>query len=255
MFGSIKNLEITGILSGDSTYKAQMKKRSTHLLIYKVSGESVYYLRGKKIALIPGSVLYIPEGEAYEFEKISVGESMYYLVNFHADLENDVVPMIICNDKNEKILKIFKDMERAWRMTGTSDEDYEILSQFYRLIATAIVYRKNGYITHRQKGRIEPAVSYIEEHLYDKDLKTAELARLCVMSEVMLRKLFNVRFGMSPKKYIIQGRMQTAKAILENGEYKTVAEVARKVGYDDPLHFSKCFKEYFGTAPTNINKM
>lgn len=72
------------------------------------------------------------------------------------------------------------------------------------------------------------------------------------MSEVMFRKLFNIRFGVSPKKYIIQGRMQIAKAMLENGEYESISQVAREVGYDDSLHFSKLFKKFYGVSPTKM---
>lgn len=252
MFGRIRDLIISGVLFGDSTVKASVKKRSSHLLIYKVSGESVYYLRGHKIGLTPGSVLYVPEGEDYEFKKTSDNESLYYLVNFHADFENDIAPMIICYDKGDRILKTFKDMERLWRISGAVENNYEIISLFYRLIATMLELQKTVYVTQNQKNKIAPAMIYLEEHMYDCELRVSELSKLCGMSDVMFRRIFNLNFGMSPKKYIIQNRMQTAKAIFENGEFESVEQVARNVGYDDPLHFSKCFKLIYGSAPTKF---
>ena len=252
MFGKINNLDITGVLSGESTLKAQVKSRSTHLLIYKISGESVYYLRGKRYVLTPGSVLYVPEGETYKFKKTSSGESLYYLVNFHAEIENDVPPVIICNDKNERALKSFKDLNKKWLEIHSSDSEYEITACFYRLLSVVMSCRKHVYTTQKQKGKIELAVSYLEEHVYDKGLKISELSKLSGMSEVMFRKIFHSRFETSPKQYIIQNRMQTAKAIFENGEFESIAEVAKKVGYEDPLHFSKSFKQFFGVSPANI---
>ena len=252
MFGNVSNLVITGVISGDSTPRAQVKKRGSHLLIYKLSGKSVYYLRGAQITITPGSVLYVPEGETYEFEKISEGESLYYLVNFHADFDKIVPPMIICNDKNEKILKTFKEMEKRWRALELNEEKYETISLFYHLVALLADSKNNRYVTQKQKNRIEPAITYLSEHLGDTELKTSELAKLCNMSEVIFRKLFNIRFGVSPKKYIIQGRMQIAKAMLENGEYESISQVAREVGYDDSLHFSKSFKKVYGVSPTKM---
>ena len=254
MFGRIDNLVITGIFSGESTVKATVKKRNSHLLIYKVSGESVYYLRGGKIKITPGSVLYVPEGEDYSFEKISEGESLYYLVNFHADFEHGMSPMIISYDKNDKILKTFKDMERRWRILGTLEADYEIVSLFYHLLAKLVDSNKTVYLTQDQKGKIEPAMIYLEEHIYDAELKMSDLPRLCGMSDVMFRRIFNRRFATSPKKYIIQNRMQKAKMIFENGEFESVEQVAKDVGYDDPLHFSKCFKAIYGSSPTKFRK-
>ena len=85
-------------------------------------------------------------------------------------------------------------------------------------------------------------------------VKLGEIAKLCNLSDVMFRKIFYRRFGMSPKKYIINRRMKTAGAIFESGEYDSVAGVAKGVGYDDPLHFSKSFKAFYGISPTDIRK-
>lgn len=252
MFGKIKNLVITGVLCGDSTVKAQVKKRTSHLLIYKVSGESVYYLRGNKLTINSGSVLFVPEGESYEFKKTSRGESIYYLVNFHAKFENDIPPMIVCNDKNDKILKTFKEINQRWKNIDSPEKEYEILSAFYDLIALVVKGRKNVYLPVTQKEKINPAMIYLEEHIYDADLRISTLAKLCNMSEVMFRKIFNQKFEMSPKQYIIRSRMQTANAIFESGEFENVSEVAKKVGYYDPLHFSKMYKDFFGASPTKF---
>jgi len=252
MFGKIKEPIITGVIYGDSTVKASVNKRNTHLLIYKISGESLYYLRDKCVNLVQGSILYIPEGETYKFEKISDGESLYYLVNFHADIEMPIAPMIICNDKSERVLKIFKEMRKVWSSVDSPSKNYEMISLFYHLVSTLVSFRKQSYITKEQKNKIKPAVDYLEENIYDPNLKIYGLSELCGMSEVMFRKLFNLRFGLSPKKYIIQTRMQTAMAIFENGEFESISAVARQVGYDDPLHFSKCFKAFFGYSPNNI---
>ena len=254
MFGKIRNLIIMGVISGESTAKAQVKNRNSHLLIYKVSGESVYCLRGKETLLAPGSVLYVPQGETYEFEKISGGESKYYLVNFHADFENDIQPVLIYNENSDRILRTFKDMEKLWSSSETEAETYEIVSLFYHLVSLLADCRKNVYTTQKQKEKIEPAILYLEERMYSSDLKTSELAKLCNLSDVMFRKIFYRRFGMSPKKYIINRRMKTAGAIFESGEYDSVAGVAKGVGYDDPLHFSKSFKAFYGISPTDIRK-
>ena len=254
MFGRIENPVITGVFSGESTVRSIVKRRNSHLFIYKVSGESIYYLRGNEIKLSPGSVLYVPEGEGYSFEKISEGESQYYLINFHASFENCIEPMIISYDKSDKILKIFKDMERLWRIHGAAEDDYEIISLFYHLLAKLIDSRKTVYLTQSQKDRIEPAIIYLEKHIYDTGLKMSDLSKLCEMSDVMFRRIFNRRFATSPKKYIIQNRMQKAKMIFENGEFESVEQVARDVGYDDPLHFSKYFKAIYGGSPTKFSK-
>lgn len=59
--------------------------------------------------------------------------------------------------------------------------------------------------------------------------------------------------GYSPNKYLRILRMKKAAELLMTGEY-TSAEVAYKVGVQDPSYFSKSFKEQFGMSPKAYQK-
>ena len=59
--------------------------------------------------------------------------------------------------------------------------------------------------------------------------------------------------GYTPNEYIRVMRMKKAAEMLLN-DTCTVAEVSYKVGIDDPLYFSKCFKKQFGVPPTAYRK-
>ena len=44
-------------------------------------------------------------------------------------------------------------------------------------------------------------------------------------------------------------RLKKAAEMLAEGEY-TVNDTAYSVGYNDPLYFSRCFKQQFGVSPS-----
>lgn len=48
---------------------------------------------------------------------------------------------------------------------------------------------------------------------------------------------------------ILDFRMKRAMELLQEGIYN-VSEIAYKVGMNDPLYFSKCFKSHFGAPPS-----
>ena len=48
--------------------------------------------------------------------------------------------------------------------------------------------------------------------------------------------------------------MKKAAELLLSEEHLTVAEVAYKVGINDPFYFSKCFKGQFGISPSVYQK-
>ena len=50
---NFKNIDIVGVISGLSTKNATMTNRHSHTFIYKIDGESLYFLRGKEVHLSP----------------------------------------------------------------------------------------------------------------------------------------------------------------------------------------------------------
>ena len=106
------------------------------------------------------------------------------------------------------------------------------------------------------KKKVEevPAVDYLQDHIYDAALRIGELHTFCGVSDTYFRKLFIAHFGEGPKQYVLQLRLRRARDILAQGEYSTVTQVAKQVGFDDPLYFSKQFRAAYGCAPTAIRR-
>jgi len=249
MLTTFKNIEIIGVLSGKSTLKAKISNRPSHTLIYKESGESTYYFENKQVRLRAGTVLFIPEGTSYHFEKITE-ESSHRLVNFHAEIEADAAPQLFQLSDAESLATLLIKMEKNWRLEQNTAGEYERLSMLYKILSILEHQQNPDYVTNQTKSLIEPAVEYMENHIFDSDFKTSILPELCGMSSPTFRRIFTARFGQSPKKYIITQRLMQAKNIIESGEYKNISDVSLAVGYDDPLYFSKLFKSFYGTPPS-----
>ena len=54
--------------------------------------------------------------------------------------------------------------------------------------------------------------------------------------------------GISPQEYLIQCKLQQAVNFLIETN-NPIQEIARQVGYDNPLTFSKTFKNFYGVSP------
>ncbi|MEO1436506.1 MAG: AraC family transcriptional regulator [Bacteroidota bacterium] len=83
---------------------------------------------------------------------------------------------------------------------------------------------------------------------FDKALTVEDFANLTGRSLPTFRREFKLKFGTSPRKWIIQQRLEKAKNLLEN-QALPVGEVAQQVGYDNTSHFIKAFKSAFGHTP------
>ena len=250
MQNKISDIKILGVVRGNSTSKATMTNRASSTFIYKESGESVYHLRGKDVRLSKGTVLFIPENECYSFEKTSAGESVYCLINFHSRVELIEKPTLFSLESAEYVSQIFSQLQTQWHLSYNDAESFELLSLFYHLAYVLLKSQDKAYHTASRKSKLDPAIAYLENNLYNPELTVAKLAALCGISEVAFRNVFFDRFGETPKKYIVHCRLLKAKNIIESGEYSSIGEVANIVGYQDALYFSKHFKSYFGFPPS-----
>jgi AraC family transcriptional regulator of arabinose operon len=80
-------------------------------------------------------------------------------------------------------------------------------------------------------------------------LTVTGLAQRAGLSPSRLTHLFTDQLGVPPMRFVERQRMQRARQLLELTS-RPVADVARTVGYDDPLYFSTRFRRHAGCSPT-----
>ena len=68
------------------------------------------------------------------------------------------------------------------------------------------------------------------------------------MSTSWFNKCFRGVVGISPTKFILHARMRNAQILLETTD-ETVAKIAHIVGYENPMYFSRVFKNEKGLSP------
>jgi two-component system, response regulator YesN len=90
---------------------------------------------------------------------------------------------------------------------------------------------------------------YIEQN-YHKPIDLNIIADHFSFSSSYLTKIFVKYTNITPSKYILNYRINIAKRLL--GDFSlTINMVANMVGYTDPFHFSKTFKQAVGMSPAN----
>ncbi|PKA99719.1 AraC-like DNA-binding protein [Flavobacteriaceae bacterium MAR_2009_75] len=91
----------------------------------------------------------------------------------------------------------------------------------------------------------------IEENLSDDTYWVDNLASdMNVSRSTLFRKLKSLT-GMSPQEFMRRRRLHKAVDLLEQGPFR-ISDVAYQVGFSDPNYFSKCFRKFFGTSPSNF---
>lgn len=101
-------------------------------------------------------------------------------------------------------------------------------------------YAPDVYVNH--------ALDYI--HHYYSSIKVNDVARYIGINRSYLSDIFKKKMGVSPREYLRQYRLnQGCRMLLET--QLSIQEIAKQIGYDNPLTFSKTFKAAYGVSPRN----
>ncbi|MEW6226978.1 MAG: PocR ligand-binding domain-containing protein [Bacillota bacterium] len=102
------------------------------------------------------------------------------------------------------------------------------------------------------KAVLREAVRYMRDNIKEK-LTVERIAAAVHVSPSHLSHLFRQELGTTVMDYMTGIRLEEAKRLLCDLQYN-VSQVAEMVGYQDPAHFSKCFKRSEGISPTTFRQ-
>ncbi len=109
-------------------------------------------------------------------------------------------------------------------------------------------------VVYSNKGQINTVVgmrNYIENN-YDVDLNLDYLSHTQFVSKYHLLRLFKKYYGLTPRQYLMDKRINKSKEHLKNG--MSVTETCFRVGFESVGSFSTLFKTKTGKSPSAFQK-
>lgn len=97
-------------------------------------------------------------------------------------------------------------------------------------------------------------IDLIENNLDNANFDIDSFSKSLNLSSSQLYRKIKGIAGVSPNEFIRTYRLREAAKMI-NETTLTMSEIAYKVGFNDSLYFSKCFKKQFGIAPSKFGKM
>jgi signal transduction histidine kinase/DNA-binding response OmpR family regulator len=91
----------------------------------------------------------------------------------------------------------------------------------------------------------------VEKELSNPELSVEELGSRLGMSRVQFYRKIKAITNYSPVELLRNIRLKRAAKMLSSSE-RTVSEIAYEVGFTTPSYFTKCFKDYFGESPSDL---
>ncbi|QLK86708.1 AraC family transcriptional regulator [Staphylococcus sp. 17KM0847] len=252
------NIDECGIEIGAPNTGYHYKVTKCAVLHIVMSGKGTFVYDGQTHHLKQGDLFLLQRGMTVHYYASSDTPWIYYWVGFSGKVALEylnrtrlVDTAVVQKCDTTSIAKIIERMcETAKNYSVKHSDDIRHMQDLYQLLHTL-------YRTFPKKFESQPkemytnvleAIRYINRN-YMHPITIAQVAQHVNVSRSYLYKLFKQNIDQSPKNYLIQLRMFQAAKLLRETSLQS-QEIADKVGYKDPLMFSKAFKTFFGMNPT-----
>ncbi|MCB0679339.1 MAG: DNA-binding response regulator, partial [Saprospiraceae bacterium] len=196
----------------------------------------------------------MPEKDGYEL-----------CATLKADERTSHIPIILLTAKADQRSKLEGLTQGADAYLAKPFQREELLVRMDNLIALRRQFQERfgqtGQLRLMGKARLQSpeevflqkVLQIIEANLADEDFGMPQLCREVHMSRSHLFRKLKALTGKSATHLIRSVRLEKGKELLETTDL-TVAEIAYRVGFNNPSYFSKMFKEEFGEWPTDLRK-
>ncbi len=229
--------------------------RSYYALHLVTHGKGKLIYNGKEYNLKKGDMFLVsPQSEMTYY---AINQWSYYWVNVGGKKVNELLSAVgfgeffICKGVSDN------EIERAFRqMTGAvqSADDLSAVGWFLVMLGRLRNLGVRKFEGQRMSERhIDAAIQYILYNYYYPDFSLDSLAGNLAISKNYLCKIFRDHTGKTPFEYLIEVRLESARKRLEESD-ESVHEIAKIIGYRDPLYFSKEFKRKYGVSPLQYRK-
>lgn len=232
--------------------------RDHFLLHYVVRGKGVYECRDRRYELKVGDVFLVYPGASIRYAADELDPWEYVWVGFRGlDAEKcmeqtDFTPEKPVMQGGEELHSL---MEAVYNSYGTSAwEGLEMTARLYSLLAYLVrTSQRRGQEGGGAPDCAQMAAEYIVNH-YEEPITVEGLAAYASVSHSSLYRRFVKRFQISPKRFLLEYRIEKACALLTDSGC-SIQEISNSVGFEDPFYFSRAFKDVKGVSPRQYAAM
>lgn len=231
-----------------------LKRVLTDYELFAVTSGTLYIADNvRQYVVNSGEFLLMPPTEIQYGYKAS--KCVFYWMHFSQsdflpDDQSISIPIHSSLPRQERLIILLKQLQDSERRYHNRDLDnYLATTILYELYSQCFLYNNEKRLPSRGKAQIyTDIVDYVSWHLWEP-IRVSEIAKYFGYNEKYLSTFFKKASGITLKTYILNEKMELAKALLTDTN-DTVSQIAYSIGFQDNHNFSSCFKKITGLSPT-----
>ncbi len=153
----------------------------------------------------------------------------------------------LVNELGGEVDKVIPELSSIEMVMSNIKTIEQLKEQAYKILSSALAYR-DSQPNGQYKNMIRQAKEYLEQHYTNPELTLNEVAAQASLSASHFSVVFSQEAGQTFKEYLTEIRINKAKELLRMTALRS-ADIAYRVGYNDPHYFSSVFKKNTGLSP------
>jgi AraC family transcriptional regulator of arabinose operon len=241
--------------AGYSAYRS--RGTDDWLMVCTRAGRGRFGFPGGEIITLPGEIVLVRPGALHDYGVEAEWQRWEFLwAHFHP--RADWIELLDWPEEAPGLMRLVLDKGSRRRIAELAQAVYRLtLSSHRRRLALAMNALEAlllwcDTLNPRQRspidGRIRAAMDYVCRS-FAGPLSLEDIAGNCGLSVSRMSHLFAQQVGVTPQKFIEQQRLSRAAQLLRLTR-RSIKEISRDVGYDDPFYFSQRFRRHVGKCPS-----
>lgn len=233
--------------------------RSGYIVHYILKGKGFFQTRNKIYCLHQGDAFCIYPNERIYYEADSLEPWSYSWIGMQGIKIEQYLERTSFHDtpylhpgEDPEFLRCHEKMLEASMLPENRDLMMNSVLYEYLYLLTQKFPRENLSPQEKQNHYVQEALQYLETH-YEENFSLQDISIQLNIERSYLYRLFKASVGVSMKDYLLDLRISRACSLLSDTNL-SISDIARSVGYDDPLYFSKLFKKKKRCAPSRYRR-
>lgn len=228
-------------------------------LFFVADGTGIFTLKGNSFHLKKNDFFFLPPHTPFSYRK--TGELRLYYIAFSGPESKDLISAFPVTEE-APVYTPATDFTPLWetyflRVTKSTSP---LSDRMAKALLYELTYRFSEETGKGQRPaeRDEPSLgdavlSYVNAHFSDPDLSLKKISRLFHFSYSYLSQVFMKKTGTALQNHVNNLRLARAEELLKTTD-EEIKSIAIKVGFRDPLYFSRAFKVRTGKSPSEFRK-
>ncbi len=241
-------------------YRNRKNGANQYIFIYCTKGKGEILLENDKTVITPNQFFIIPKNKRHEYKADKSDPWSIYWFHFNGTIAPELYDRYAkTNTKNyENIPFSVEKIEIFEKIFNLFNNNLENQIEYANLLSlgfiSSFIYHDFELIKdlHYDDSLVDLIKSFLIKNL-ENNYTLDEIASKFNYSKSYLHTKFKLETGYSVMVFFNLKKIQKACEYLNYTDLN-IKEISFKVGFEDPLYFSRIFKNYMGKSPRNYKK-